>query len=86
MASPIKPLGDRVVAVQESSQSKTASGLFVPDTAKEKPVVAEVVAVGPKSTLKVGQKILYKQYSTTEVKLNNVDYLIISEEDIIATV
>lgn len=87
MSSPIKPLADRVVAVREKAQEKTASGLYLPDSSKEKPVVAEVVAVGPDAKhVKVGDKIVYKEYSTTELKINDVEYLIVKEEDILATV
>lgn len=87
MSSPIKPLADRVVAVREEAQTKTASGIFLPDNAKEKPIVAQVVAVGPKvSDLKVGDKIVYKEYSTTELKMDDKEYLIVKEEDVLATV
>lgn len=87
MSSPIKPLADRVVAVREKAQEKTASGLYLPDSSKEKPVVAEVKAVGPDAkNVKVGDKIVYKEYSTTELKINDVEYLIVKEEDILATV
>lgn len=87
MSSPIKPLADRVVAVREKAQEKTASGLYLPDSSKEKPVVAEVVATGPDAkAVKVGDKIVYKEYSTTELKINDVEYLIVKEEDILATV
>lgn len=86
MASPIKPLGDRVVAVAESAESKTASGLLLPDNAKEKSVIAKIVAVGPKATLRVGDRILYKDYSTTNVKVDGTDYIIVREEDVLATV
>lgn len=87
MSSPIKPLADRVVAVREKAQEKTASGLYLPDSSKEKPVTAKVVAVGPDTkAVKVGDKIVYKEYSTTELKIDNVEYLIVKEEDILATV
>ncbi len=87
MSSVINPLGDRVVAVREKAQEKTASGLYLPDSSKEKPVTAEVVAVGPDATqVKKGDKIVYKEYSTTELKINDVEYLIVKEEDILATV
>ncbi len=87
MSSPIKPLADRVVAIREAAQTKTASGLYLPDTAKEKPVVASVVAVGPEvKSLKVGDKIVYKEYTTTELKIESVEYLIVKEEDVLATV
>ena len=86
MSSPIKPLGDRIVAVSEQAATKTASGLFLPDNAKEKPVVAKVVAVGNDAKhVKVGDKILYKEYSTTELKLDGVEYLVVKEEDVLGT-
>jgi len=87
MSSPIKPLGDRVVAVREEPQTKTASGLYLPDNAKEKPVLAKVVAVGKDvKHIKTGEKILYKEYSTTEIKIDGTEYLIVKEEDILGTV
>lgn len=85
--SVIKPLGDRVVAVREEVSNKTASGLYLPDSSKEKPVVAIVEAVGPDvKSLKKGDKIVYKEYSTTELKINGKEYLIVKAEDILATV
>lgn len=87
MSTPIKPLADRVVAVREEAQTKTASGLYIPDNAKEKPVMAKVMAVGPDvKSLKVGDRIVYKEYSTTELKINGTEYLIVKEEDVLATV
>lgn len=87
MKSPIKPLGDRVVAVREEAQTQTASGLYLPDAAKEKPVLAQVVAVGSEvKDVKVGEKIVYKEYSTTEVTVDGTAYLIVKEEDILGTV
>ena len=87
MSSPIKPLGDRVVAVREEPQTKTASGLYLPDNAKEKPVLAKVVAVCKDvKHIKTGEKILYKEYSTTEIKIDGTEYLIVKEEDILGTV
>lgn len=87
MSTPIKPLADRVVAERVEVATKTASGLYLPDNAKEKPVVAKVTAVGPEvKTLKVGDKIVYKEYSTTELKVDGTEYLIIKEEDVLATV
>lgn len=87
MSSPIKPLGDRIVATPVEVKTQTASGLYLPDNAKEKPVSATVVAVGPEAkTVKSGDKILYKEYSTTEVKIDDQTYLIIKEEDVLATV
>lgn len=86
MATPIKPLADRVVAVREKAQEKTASGLYLPDNAKEKPVVAKIEAIGPDvKNLKVGDRIIYKEYSTTELKVDDVEYLIVKEEDVLAT-
>jgi len=87
MSTPIKPLADRVVAVREEAQTKTASGIYLPDSAKEKPVVAKVVAVGPDvKAVKANDKIVYKEYSPTELKINGTEYLIVKEEDILATV
>jgi chaperonin GroES len=87
VSSPITPLGDRVVAVREKAPEKTASGLYMPDTAKEKPVMVKVVAVGKdaKST-KVGDKILYKDYSATELKIDGIEYLIVKEEDVLGLI
>ncbi len=87
MSTPIKPLADRVVAVREVAATKTASGLYLPDNAKEKPVMATIQAIGPDVTsLKVGDRIVYKEYSTTELKINDTEYLIVKEEDVLATV
>ena len=87
MTTPIKPLADRVVAVREEPKTQTASGLYLPDNAKEKPMLAQVAAVGPDvKSLKVGDKIIYKEYSTTELKIDGSEYLIVKEEDVLATV
>jgi chaperonin GroES len=87
MSVPIKPLADRVAAVREVAATKTASGIYLPDNAKEKPVLAKVVAIGPDvKALKVGDKIVYKEYSTTELKIDGTEYLIVKEEDVLATV
>lgn len=87
MSVPIKPLGDRVVAVREEAQTKTASGLYLPDNAKEKAVAAVVQAIGPDvKTLKKGDKIVYKEYATTELKIDGTEYLLVKEEDVLATV
>ena len=87
MTTPIKPLADRVVAVREEAKTQTASGIYLPDNAKEKPVLAVVQAVGSDvKHVKKGDKIVYKEYSTTELKVDGVEYLIVKEEDILATV
>ncbi|MDB5186980.1 MAG: molecular chaperone GroES, chaperonin GroES [Candidatus Saccharibacteria bacterium] len=87
MTSPIKPLADRVVAVREVAVTKTASGIYLPDAAKERPVLANVQAIGPDvKGIKVGDKIVYKEYSTTELKIDGTEYLIVKEEDVLATV
>jgi chaperonin GroES len=86
MTVPIKPLADRVVAVREVAPTKTASGIYLPDNSKEKPVLATVKAVGPDvKGIKVGDKIVYKEYSTTELKIDGTEYLIVKEEDVLAT-
>ncbi len=87
MSVPLQPLADYLVAVTEEAPSKTASGLYLPTTSQEKPKVAKVVAVGPAVTqIKTGDKIIYKSYSQTEVKVGSDDYLIVKEEDVLATV
>lgn len=87
MSVPIQPLADNVVAEQEKAETKTASGLYLPDAAKEKPKTAKVVAVGPAvKAVKVGDRILYRGYSSTDVKMGSTEYLIIKQEDILATV
>jgi chaperonin GroES len=90
----LKPLADRVVVKAEAVEEKTASGIILPDTAKEKPQIGEVVAVGPgktsdsgsviKMSIKVGDKVLYGKYSGTEISFENNDYLIMKENDIFA--
>lgn len=85
MSTPISPLADRVVATREAAKTKTSSGIYLPETAKEKPVAAVVEAVGPDvKTLKKGDRIVYKEYSTTELTIDGTEYLIIKEEDILA--
>ena len=82
----IKPLGDRVVATKEAAATKTASGILLGDSNAEKSNVATVESVGPDvKNVKKGDKIIYREYSATEVKLNSEEYLIIKEEDILAT-
>lgn len=86
MPSPLHPLADWVVAQQEEAVTKTASGLYLPDKAAEKPKVAKVLKVGTKvKEIKTGDRIVYKSYSTTDVKIDNQEYILVKEEDIIAT-
>ncbi len=87
----IKPLADRVVVEPLAAETKTASGLFIPDSAKEKPQQGKVVAVGKgtkdePTTVKIGDTILYGKYAGTELKLNGNDYLIMRESDIFAII
>lgn len=87
MSVPIQPLADYVVAQQEEAQSKTASGLYLPGNAQEKPKVAKILAVGKEvKQLKVGDRIIYKGYSTTDVKLGSDEFILVKEEDVLATV
>jgi chaperonin GroES len=86
MSVNIHPLGDYVVAEPEEAPTKTASGLYLPEKAAEKPKVAKVLAVGAAAKqIKVGDRILYKSYSPTEVKVEGKDYLLVKEEDVLAT-
>lgn len=91
----LKPLADRVVLKQIESEEVTKSGIVLPDTAKEKPQEGEVIAVGSgtyedgKRTpleVKVGDKVIYSKYGGTEVKIDEEEYLILSEKDILAIV
>ncbi|HNW82975.1 MAG TPA: co-chaperone GroES [bacterium] len=92
----LKPLNDRVIVKRVESETKTAGGIIIPDTAKEKPVEAEVIAVGTgkmlengdrqKMQVKAGDKILFGKYSGTEVKINGEEHLILKEDDILAIV
>lgn len=87
MSVNIQPLADYVVAVGEEAATKTASGLYLPEKAAEKPKVAKVVAVGKEAKqLKVGDRIVYKSYSTTDVKVGSDEYILVKEEDVLATV
>lgn len=87
MSAKIQPLADYVVAVAEEAKTKTASGLYLPGNTAEKPKVAKIVAVGKKAaSVKVGDRIMYKSYSPTEVKLDGEEFLLVKEEDILATI
>lgn len=82
----LKPLTNHVVAVKEKPAAKTASGILLPDTNKEETAYAVVESVGPEvKTIKASDKIIYKEYSTTEVKLGGKDYIIVEEKDVLAT-
>ena len=83
----LNPLADWVVAEQEEAATKTASGLYLPDKATEKPKIAKVSKVGKNvKNVKAGDRIVYKSYSTTEVKVGDKEYILVKEEDILATV
>ena len=85
----IKPLSDRVLVLPNAAEEKTAGGLFIPDTAKEKPLMGKVVAVGPgtadiKMEVKEGDTVLYGKFAGTELNIDGVDYLIMRQNDILA--
>ena len=91
MALKIQPLSDRVLVEPQAAETKTASGLYIPDSAKEKPQQEKVVAVGKgkkdhEMTVKVGDVVLYGKYSGSELKLDGNDYLIMREDDILAII
>lgn len=91
MSVNVKPLGDRVLIKPAPAEEKTASGIIIPDTAKEKPQRGEVVAVGNGTkdnplTVSVGDSVIYGKYSGTELAYEGVDYLIMREADIFAIV
>ena len=90
----LKPLGDRIIARPAKAESKTAGGIVLPDSAKEKPLEAEIVAVGPGAQIesgkripmdvKKGDKVIYGKYAGTEIKISGEDYVILRQDDILA--
>jgi chaperonin GroES len=92
----IRPLHDRVIVKRLDEESMTSGGLYIPDTAKEKPIQGEIIAVGAgkrdkageliKLEVKEGDKVLFSKYSGTEVKLDGEEHLIMREDDILAVV
>jgi chaperonin GroES len=94
--STVKPLGDRVFVKVSASEEKTAGGILLPDTAKEKPQIGEVVSIGDGKRddkgdrqpldVKVGDQVLYSKYAGTDIKLGGDDYVLLSEKDILAKV
>jgi chaperonin GroES len=96
MALKLKPLADRVIVEPDEQEEVTASGIYVPETAKEKPQEARVVAVGPGRLLdngdrapmevKAGDQVFFAKYAGTEIKMDDTKYLILGEKDILAVV
>ncbi len=92
----LKPLNDRVLVKRLETEEKTAGGLYIPDTAKEKPSKGEIIAVGPGKTadngqrialeVKAGDTVLFNKYAGTEVKLDGVEHLVMREDDILAII
>ena len=91
----LKPLGDRVVLKQLEAEETTKSGIVLPGNSKEKPQQAEIIAVGPgtvvdgkevKMEVSVGQKVIYSKYAGTDVKLDEEEYIIVKQSDILAVV
>ncbi len=92
----VKPLQDRILVLREEGEQKTAGGIFIPDTAKEKPLEGKVVAVGPGKfdkdgkripiEVKKGNRILFSRYGGTEIKINGVEHLMMREDDILAII
>ena len=87
----IKPLSDRVLVLPNPAETTTASGLIIPDSAKEKPAAGKVVAVGPgtsevKMEVKVGDEVLYGKYAGTELHIDGESYLMMAQRDILAVV
>lgn len=92
----LKPLNDRVLVKRLESEERTAGGLYIPDTAKEKPSRGEVISAGPGKrtedgklipmTVKAGDLVLFNKYAGTEVKLDGVEHLVMREDDILAII
>ena len=95
-ATALKPLGDRILVKIVAKEEKTAGGIFLPDTAKEKSQVGEVTAVGAGARndkgdrtpleVQVGNRVMYAKYAGNEIKIDGVDYLLLAEKDILAIV
>ncbi|WP_459876577.1 MULTISPECIES: co-chaperone GroES [Desulfothermus] len=95
-AMKLKPLHDRVLVKRLEEEEKTKGGIIIPDTAKEKPIKGEVIAVGPgrltddgkriEMSVKVGDKVMFSKYAGTEVKIEGEEYLIMREDDIVAII
>lgn len=91
MSFGIKPLGNRVVIKRLEAEEKTASGIVLPGQAKEKPQMAEIIAVGPgtedeKMEVKVGDTVIFSQYAGTEIKYQGEEYTILTQRDVLAIV
>ena len=91
----MRPLGDRVVIKNMEAEEKTVGGIILTSAAKEKPLMAEVIAVGPGGVIdgkevvmqvKTGEKVIYSKYAGTEVKMDGVEYIIVRQNDILAVV
>ncbi|BBO85111.1 co-chaperone GroES [Desulfosarcina ovata] len=92
----VRPLNDRVLVVRTEGEQKTAGGIIIPDTAKEKPMEGEVVAAGPGKLdekgkrvpmeLKAGDQVLFSKYAGTEIKINGVEHLFMREDDILGVI
>ena len=92
----LTPLNDRVLVKRLESEERTAGGLYIPDTAKEKPSKGEVVAVGPGKTaddgkviamtVKVGDSVLFSKYAGTDIQIDGVEHLVMREDDILAVI
>jgi chaperonin GroES len=91
MSVKFRPLADRLLIEPIQAETKTASGIIIPDTAKEKPQEGTVIAVGPgkvdePTTVKAGDKVLYGKYAGSELKLDGKDYLIVKESDLLGII
>ncbi|MEH1968370.1 co-chaperone GroES [Nostoc sp.] len=94
--STVKPLSDRIFIKVAQAEEKTAGGILLPDTAKEKPQIGEVVQVGPGKRnedgsrqpmeVKIGERVLYSRYAGTDIKLGSEEYVLLSEKDVLAIV
>ncbi len=85
----VQPLGSRVLIRPEEEEPRTSSGILLPETAKEKPQIGEVIAIGDEEEeipVKVGQKVLYPKYTGTEIKIDGVEHLIMDASDLLAVV
>lgn len=82
----IRPLQDRIVVKRVKEEEKTKGGIIIPEIAKEKPVRGEVIAVGTAQSIKVGNRVLFGKYMGVEVSINDIEYLIMREDDVLGII
>jgi chaperonin GroES len=87
MSTTLHPTGDRIIAIRDAAETRTASGLYIPESVKEKPIIATVVSTGTDVvSIEAGDKIVYKEFAATELEHEGTDYIILNEDDVLALI